>query len=178
MKNAFRLFAPAAVAVAVLTACGGGSDPDWNVKPVWLGEIHATTYDGVKDDLLTAGLGKTGLAAALPPALADALHPTAAELRRTAIHTNYRAMLDMTAAGGYGSLYGPNVDAKGNVTASEGLVPGTEYIAYADDGTGRQNVTLMVQVPNSFDAAKPCIITATSSGSRGVYGAITTGEWA
>jgi len=177
MKNAFRLFAPAAVAVAVLTACGGGSDPDWNVKPVWLGEIHATTYDGVKDDLLTAGLGKTGLAAALPPAFADALHPTAAELRRTAIHANYRAMLDMTAAGGYGSLYGPNVDAKGNVTASEGLVPGTEYIAYADDGTGRQNVTLMVQVPNSFDAAKPCIITATSSGSRGVYGAITTGEW-
>jgi hydroxybutyrate-dimer hydrolase len=35
----------------------------------------------------------------------------------------------------------------------------------------------MVQVPASFDRAKACIITATSSGSRGVFGAISTGEW-
>ena len=49
--------------------------------------------------------------------------------------------------------------------------------AYADDGTGKQNVTLMVQLPASFNPASPCIITATSSGSRGVYGGITTGEW-
>jgi len=86
-------------------------------------------------------------------------------------------MLDMTAAGGYGRLYGPNVDAQGTVVASEGKVPGTEYIAFADDGTGRQNVTLMVQVPASFDPKKPCVITATASGSRGVYGGISTGEW-
>jgi len=178
MKNALRLFAPAAVAAAAaaLTACGGGNDPDWNVKPAWLGEVHAATYDGVSDDLLTAGLGKTGLAG-LAPAYADPLHPTAAELRRRAILTSYQAMVDMTAAGGYGTLYGPNVDADGTVTNGEGRVPGTEYIAYADDGTGRQNVTLMVQVPDSFDPARPCIITATSSGSRGVYAAITTGEW-
>jgi len=40
------------------------------------------------------------------------------------------------------------------------------------------NVTMMVQVPSSFDQGKPCIVTATSSGSRGVYGAIATaGEW-
>ena len=177
MKNVIRLAAPAAVAVAVLTACGGGDDPDWNVRPVWLGEVHSAAYDGVHDDLLTAGLGKTGLAAPLPPAYADPLHPTAAELRRSAIHTNYRAMLDMTAAGGYGSLYGPNVDAQGKVTSGEGLIPGTEAIAFADDGSGRQNVTLMVQVPDSFDPARACIVTATASGSRGVYGAITTGEW-
>src|SRR5690606_37101386 len=90
---------------------------------------------------------------------------------------NYRAMLDMTAAGGYGLLYGPNVDAQGHVTTGEGKVAGTEYIAFADDGTGRKNVTLMVQVPASFDPKKPCMITATSSGSRGVYGGISTGEW-
>jgi hydroxybutyrate-dimer hydrolase len=35
----------------------------------------------------------------------------------------------------------------------------------------------MVQVPASFDPKKPCIITATASGSRGVYGGISTGEW-
>lgn len=176
MKTCIRPFLPAAVAAAVLSACGGG-DGNVNTKPAWLGAIKATAYDGMSDDLLTAGLGKTGLASPLPPAYADPLKPTAAELRRTAIHANYRAMLDMTAAGGYGLLYGPNVDAQGTVVASEGKVPGTEYIAFADDGSGRQNVTLMVQVPTSFDPKKPCIITATASGSRGVYGGISTGEW-
>jgi hydroxybutyrate-dimer hydrolase len=70
------------------------------------------------------------------------------------------------------------VDARGNVTASEGKIAGTEYIAYSDDGSGQQNVTLMVQVPASFNPASPCIVTGTSSGSRGIYGAIgSSGEW-
>ena len=41
-----------------------------------------------------------------------------------------------------------------------------------------KNVTLLVQVPEHFDPARPCIVATSSSGSRGVYGAIgTTGEW-
>ena len=171
---------PAALAVlaaAVLTACGGGDGGELNAKPGYLGTVRQQSYDGSSDDLLTAGLGKSGLAVATVPGFASALQPTAAELRRLAIYTNYRAMLDMTAAGGYGTLYGPNVDAQGRVTAGEGRIAGTEYIAFSDDGTGRKNVTLMVQVPDSFDPRKACIITATASGSRGVYGAITTGEW-
>src|SRR5574343_1472481 len=36
----------------------------------------------------------------------------------------------------------------------------------------------MVQVPDSFDRTKPCLVTAFSSGSRGIYGAIGTScEW-
>jgi hydroxybutyrate-dimer hydrolase len=36
----------------------------------------------------------------------------------------------------------------------------------------------MVQVPDSFDPANACVVTATSSGSRGIYGAIgASGEW-
>jgi hydroxybutyrate-dimer hydrolase len=148
-----------------------------NVKPPYLGAISAKHYDGDSDDLLTGGLGKTGLAAPAPP-FANLLAPTPAELRRNAIHTNYRAVLDITAAGGYGTLYGPNVTNAGVATASEGKIPGWEYLAYADDGTGRQNVTLMVQVPDRFDPKQPCIVTATSSGSRGIYGAIgASGEW-
>ena len=174
-----RPLVPAALAAAVLAACGGSGNegPALNAKPGYLGAVKETAYDGVSDDLLTAGLGASGLAAAAPPAYADPLKPTAAELRRAAIHANYRAMLDMTAAGGYGLLYGPNVDAQGKPTAGEGKVAGTEYIAFADDGTGRKNVTLMVQVPASFNPQKPCMITATASGSRGVYGGISTGEW-
>lgn len=87
-------------------------------------------------------------------------------------------MLDINANSGYGTLYGPNVDAAGNVTSGAGKIAGTEYLAYADDGGGTQNVTLMVQVPDSFDVNHPCIVTGTSSGSRGIYGAIgSSGEW-
>ena len=137
-----------------------------NVKPAFVGTVHTKCYDGVSDDLLTAGLGKTGLAGAAP-GFANPLAPTAEELRRRAIWTNYRAVLDITAAGGYGTLYGPNVDKDGNVTASEGKIAGCEHIAYADDGTGSKNVTLMVQVPGTFDPHHACIITGHSSGSRG-----------
>lgn len=167
-----------AATAAVLAGCTGSSgDPtaDPNVRPSTLGSIVTTSYDGSSDDLLTAGLGRTGLASATPPAVSAT--PTAAELRRLSIHTAYRAIVDTTAGGGYGTLYGPNVAADGSVGSGEGKIAGTEYIAYSDDGSGRQNVTLMVQVPASFDPKAPCIITATSSGSRGVYGAISTGEW-
>ena len=127
--------------------------------------------------MLTAGLGKSGLGGAAP-ALLDPLNPTAAELRKLAIFNNYRAILDISTTGGYGTLYGPNVDAKGVITTSEGKIAGTEYIAYSDDGTGKQNITMLVQVPATFNPANACIVTGTSSGSRGVYGAIgSSGEW-
>lgn len=139
--------------------------------------VRCTGYNGVTDDLLTAGLGKSGLAGGAPP-VADPVNPTAAELRRLAIYSNYRALVDITAAGGYGILYGPNVRADGTVTADEGRIAGTECLTYADDGAGRKNVTLMVQIPASFDPSHPCIVTGPSSGSRGIYGAIaTSGEW-
>jgi threonine dehydratase len=93
--------------------------------------MHA--YDGVSDDLLTGGLGKTGLEGPAP-AIANPAHPTAAELRRLAIWTNYRALVDMTPNGGYGRFWGPNVDLNGNDTLGEGKIPGTEYLAYADNG--------------------------------------------
>ncbi len=163
----------------LLVACGGsGGGAAVNQKPDFLsGAISEKNYDGVTDDLLTAGLGKTGLAGAAPTYV-NAAAPTAAELRRNAIYNNYRALLDYTAGGGYGLLYGPNVDKDGLVSSDEGRIAGTETVTYADDGTGRQNVTLMVQVPARFDKTNSCIVTATSSGSRGIYGAIgTAGEW-
>ena len=178
-NKTLRLTAIAA-GVLALTGCFGNDDDDedLNTLPSAVrGAVAETVYDGSTDDLLTAGLGKTGLMGAAP-AYANAAAPTAAELRRNAIYNNYRALVDPTAAGGMGSLYGPNVDNNGVATAAEGRIAGREYIAWADDGSGTRNVTLMVQVPDSFDTANPCIVTATSSGSRGVYGAIgTAGEW-
>lgn len=184
----------ALAALALLAACGGGSNEqlareeasaarpspnsNLNFMPAFIvGGISVIDYDGSTNDLLTAGLGRSGLVSTAPaPAVSNP--PTPAELRRLAIYVNYRAIVDTTVGGGYGTLYGPNVTADGSVTAGEGKIAGAEYVAVADDGSGRENVTMMVQVPTHFNPKAPCIVTGTSSGSRGVYGAIgSSGEW-
>ena len=177
--SAARALAVATMSTFVLAACWTDDDvtPIPNPKPSFVGTVTKSTYDGVSDDLLTAGLGKTGLAGAAP-VIAVPATPTAAELRKLAIYNNYRALVDIAANGGYGSLYGPNIDINGNATLGEGKVAGTEYLAYADDGSGKQNVTMLVQIPAAFSAANACMVAGPSSGSRGAYGAIgTAGEW-
>ncbi len=139
--------------------------------------LSCVRYDGASDDLLTAGLGKTGLQIGTAT-YADPNNPTAAELRRGAIYNNYRALTDMTTNGGYGVLFGPNIDLGGGNTLGEGKIAGVECIAFANNGRKRRDVTMMVQIPSSFDPKNACIVAGPSSGSRGVYGAIgTTGEW-
>ncbi|MBC7603666.1 MAG: hydrogenase [Ramlibacter sp.] len=190
LAQASRLATVSALGAIALAGCGGGGGAPAAVNslPDGVTQQSVTTYSATAiatpagttaatQDLLTGGIGKTGLGVAAP-AYADLLNPTAAELRRNALHSNYRAILDPSAGGGYGGLYGPNITAAGAVTAGEGMIPGREYIATLDDGTGRKRVAMAVQVPDSFDVANPCVVVGPSSGSRGVYGAIgTAGEW-
>ena len=166
-----------AVSIAVATGAvasdqGAASSPSF-IK----GEVACSFYDGISDDLLTAGLGRSGLEDPAPPP--TGMPPSASDLRRLAIYNNYRALVPTDPGGGYGNLFGPNVLADGTVTDGQGLVAGTECLAFAGSASGRENVTLMVQVPATFEPAEACIVTAPSSGSRGIYGAIgTAGEWA
>jgi hydroxybutyrate-dimer hydrolase len=177
--RAWSICTPALVVLMGAASAGARAEhggPDESGK--WrFGTVRHTFYDGTTNDLLTGGLGKSGLqAGAATPSLSSP--PTSAELRTLAIFNNYRALVDYSPKGGYGVLYGPNIDLNGADTLGQGMIAGDEYLAYADDGSGRQNVTTMVQVPVSFDPANACIVTAVSSGSRGVYGAIATaGEW-
>lgn len=172
---------------AGLSACGGNDDPAVSTQPAGVTTVSVTTYGATTvgsgstaatQDLLTGGLGRTGIGSAAAPTYADPANPTAAELRRNALYSNYRGLVDSTANGGYGRLYGPNIDLAGNDTLGEGLIPGREYLAVLDDGTGRKQVTIAVQIPTSFDRNAPCIVAGPSSGSRGVYGAIgTSADW-
>ena len=120
------------------------------------------------DDLLTAGLGLDGLRAMVPPAFADAGNPTAIELRRRAIWSNWRGIADLAPGGGYGSVYG-----------STQAVPGREFSAYAKVPGAGQSHRVLVQVPDGFDRARRCVVVTASSGSRGIYGSIAVaGAWA
>lgn len=178
--------AAATLAALLLAGCDDSEPLDTNTLPADVRlqgvVIYPATTVGsgataATQDLLTAGLGKSGLGGGTP-AYADPANPTAAELRRNAVYSNYRGLVDMTAAGGYGTFYGPNVDTNGNVTTSEGLIPGREYTAVLDDGSGRKRVTIIVQIPDSFRSSAPCVVLGPSSGSRGVYGAMASaGEW-
>ncbi len=119
------------------------------------------------DDLLSGGLGLTGLQSMLPPAFADAEHPTAAELRRRALWGNWRGIADLAAGGGYGTLYG-----------SVATVPGREFSALATLPGAKQPHRVLLQLPDAFDTHKRCVVVTASSGSRGIYGAIAVaGAW-
>ncbi len=199
MKHTFESHAMTRVAAAVamagsalLTGCGGSSvvQPDTNTLPSGVTDLGAKAYRATTtgaagtaagQDLLTGGLGKSGIVSTAPATLTafvDPANPTADELRRNAIQSNYRGLVDNTANGGFGVLYGPNINLAGQNTLGEGLVPGLEYVGVLDDGSGTKRVTMAVQIPDSFDTSAPCIVVAPSSGSRGVYGAIgTAGDW-
>ncbi len=124
-----------------------------------------TRHDGESDGLLD-GFGLSGLFT--PPDFhVDPTVPTAAELRRATLHANYVSQVDISAGGGFGTLYEPADDTR---------YPGGEYRAFVGQGINR--ATLMLHLPDSFDVENPCLVVAPSSGSRNAYGAVgTSGEW-
>lgn len=174
------------LALLALVGCGGkGSSSDSNPLPSGVTQQGVTLYPGTgtpgtaaAQDLLTAGLGSQGLSSSTAPGYVNPLAPTALELRQNAIYAAYHGVIDTSAGGGYGTLYGPNVDINGVAGSGTGFIPGREYIGSIDDGSGNKRVTVAVQIPDSFSTSAPCMVLGPSSGSRGVYGAIaTSGEW-
>lgn len=165
---------------ASLNSEAGSHTPLVSTPPGFLrGELIHRKYDGISDDLLTAGLGHQGIASGQLPAFADPDAPTASELRRRAIYNAYHELIDCTAAGGFGVYFGPATEGA-YASASDGKIDGDEFLSFAVSASGDSHraVTLMVQIPASFDWSDPCIIAAASSGSRAIYGAVpTVGEW-
>ena len=148
-------------ALALVTAAAASAEAKPQ-KPDFIdGEVLVRQH-GEDDDLLTGGLGWAGIAGP-PPALDE--QPSAEQLRRRAIHANMRGLISVQPAQGFGTLYG-----------SGPRIPGVEYLAYLRGGPSGPAATLMVQIPQGFDRQNPCIVTAPSSGSRGIYGAISVAE--
>lgn len=154
LRTAF-LLAPALLAAG---CAGGGGDGREAPRTEAVYERPALRFDGETDDLLTGGLGFEGLNSPAPPA--------GASLRTTAIHMNFRALIDVTEEGGFTRLYGPSKDAL--------KIAGWEYAALLKIDGMTHPFAVAVAIPDSFDTDEPCLILAPSSGSRGLYGAIGT----
>src|SRR5579864_7311646 len=119
--RAWSICTPALVVLMGAASAGARAEhggPDESGK--WrFGTVRHAFYDGTTNDLLTGGLGKSGLqAGAATPSLSSP--PTSAELRTLAIFNNYRALVDYSPKGGYGVLYGPNIDLNGADTLGQG----------------------------------------------------------
>lgn len=168
--TAVQIVRGAAASAIALTAVLAGATLAEGVPPAQIvGEPIRHVFDGQGDDLLSGGLGPEGLRAA-PPGFADPLAPTALELRRRAIWTNYRGLTDLSDAGGFSRLSGPRPGER---------IAGIEYLAAVRKPDGDGITTVMLQIPAHFAAAQPCLVAVASSGSRGVYGALpTAAEWA
>ena len=132
------------------------------------GKAEVTFYDGINDDLLSGGLGFQGLLEKKAPSFEHPENPDGGSIRRRALWYNYRALMDLETPC-YGAYYGP-----GTGYGAPALIPGREIMALSTEG-----VTMMVQIPDHFNPARPFLVAVPSSGSRGVYGGIgVVGEWA
>ncbi len=139
----------------------GVNEPAQDPVPA-LGEVLASEHRGA-DDLLTAGLGLTGLRGAAP-----ATDPASAgDLRRLSIYHDWRGLTDLTATGGF--------DAQ----AALPVIPGREFQTFVRLPRARQPFRVLLQLPDQFDPGQPCLVVAPASGSRGIYGALpVAGPWA
>ncbi|QIQ21235.1 3-hydroxybutyrate oligomer hydrolase family protein [Zophobihabitans entericus] len=135
-----------------------------NVQPAWLILKDRFEYDGDKDDLVTAGYGFSKMVVALPELkFANPLSPTMHERRQLRLGRYINSHL------GEGYLYGFRFS--GLTPLFDGKVAGTEFLAYQDDGTGTENVAMMLQIPLDFDTQNPCIVAVPASDSTSLYDA-------
>ena len=152
----------------MLVACATSGQQGMAVKDTAMfSQLRSSEHRAADDDLLTGGLGLDGLRIMVPPEFADAQAPTPAELRRRALWSSWRGIADLAPGGGYAEIYG-----------SVARVPGREFHAYARVPGANQPHRVMVQLPDTFDTDKPCMVVTASSGSRGIYGSIAiAGAW-
>lgn len=125
--------------------------------------LRITEHRG-SDDLLSAGLGLAGLSGELPmPQSLAEIDPVL--LRRRAIYSNWRGIASL----GRGDAVQRALDAP---------VPGRELHARVQLPGMAQPSRFLLQLPDHFDPRRPRLLVTSSSGSRGIYGAIAlAGGW-
>lgn len=157
-----------------LTACVAGRNQKPEEASVRATAIAASddvtavmTVHRGSDDLLSAGLGLAGLRNPVAPAALDPNAPTAIELRRRAIHANWRGIADFSRP-----------ESIGDLAQTFPVIPGREWQALPKLPGRNAPHRVLLQLPDAFDLKQRCLVVTASSGSRGIYGAIAlAGAW-
>lgn len=138
----------------LLAACASTPAPTPDaLMPQIDGRIAESNHrDG--DDLLSAGLGLDRLRQMPAPPTAEL---SERELRQRAIWTNWRGIADLRPE---------------TLAAPLANVPGREFSARLRLPGQTATFGVVMQLPDAFDTARPCLVVAVASGSRGAYGAI------
>jgi hydroxybutyrate-dimer hydrolase len=156
----YRLSSIALLFVLIFQPASGFSE---DLIPSWLHEGNRTHVDGQSDDLVTAGLGAKAMLGS-PPGYAEPNRPTAAELRRAALF--YKS----SEGQGFGRLFGPNINLEtGEIYQDDGKIAGDEILAFNDDGSGRQNVAMLLQIPTNLSVERRCLVAVPVNGSASLF---------
>jgi len=168
LKGTFRSVICTALAYALtgnLSGRASAQTPE-EERPNWLTVVSTEKLDGRSDDLLTAGMGMGPLMGeSAGPVYADPLRPSASELRRAAIYSH-----GGSAAGGFGRLFGPNIDPVTRSRIADARIAGEEVLAFTHDaGVSHVSSALLLQIPSGFDPKSPCILAVPTTGSSRIY---------
>jgi hydroxybutyrate-dimer hydrolase len=131
-----------------------------DMQSLWATE-HRDQPSGVSDDLVTAGLGLSGLQAERS-ALIDETLSEPALLRRLAFHGAWNGLSALHHKNGLGPF--------GNTDLPR--VQGREWHQFRWLPNAQQPSRVLLQKPDHFDPERPCLVATASSGSRGIYGAV------
>ncbi|MEN1727266.1 MAG: 3-hydroxybutyrate oligomer hydrolase family protein [Pseudomonadota bacterium] len=163
IQNRLTLLA-AVMLLGGLSACRQASDaaPD-PVEPLaeenlLVGVQITERRDG--DDLVTAGLGLSGLTSTAP-APSDSAAPSASSLRQLAFYSAWTGLAALNPAGGLGAVF-----------EDLPVVTGREFSTFRTLPDRNSPFRVVVQLPDQFDPTQACLVLAPASGSRGVYGAV------
>jgi len=155
----YRLLLTSLAASLMLIACSPPTmedGPQRDSDPT-ASAMHIAEYP----DLVSAGLALEGLRGTIP--VPDDLEaPSVAELRAMSLHTQFSSLSAIRTANGLGEL------------TRQGLpkIAGVEIMTLRSLPGHDHSARALLQIPEGFDASRPCLVVAPASGSRGVYGAV------
>lgn len=158
LSASMKMLSLSLVNLSVLVACSAPDQEAIQTDPDVGNSINQEYYIANHSDLVSAGLGLSGLRTP-PPAVAEDTTPE--NLRALAFHTHYNGLSALNFPDGLGAFHDTALP----------VVPGREISTWRQLNGSTHRSRVLLQIPDTFQPQEPCLVVAPASGSRGIYGA-------